>query len=202
MAKKRTIKLSTRKKIAESMKGNSNAEVWPQDVVIEVLEAMIDLLEKPYEVETSRIEEEKQIEGNSVVDENGDVTQESKGYTKNKVVKAFRKTHLKHELLMIFKIRNPKWFSYVAEKFKANEAVFNLLDYINLSCGVNTYNDAANGVTNASVAKMNLATHHNWSDRTESEVKHSGEVSIDKPDIPEHIRKAYEAAQTYVDDET
>jgi len=88
-------------------------------------------------------------------------------------------------------------------KFEDNETVLNLLEYIDKTCMSNTYNDAANGSTNSTMAKMSLSTHYNWSDRVDSKVEHIGEVQIEKPEVPEHIRKAYEQASTYIDnDET
>lgn len=201
MAKKRTVKAATRRRIAEAMKGNNNATKWTEELVVEILNAMIDVLERPYDVESSRIEEEKQEEGGtSVVDENGDVIEVNKGYKKSKVIKSTRRMHLKSELLIHFKIRNAKWFSHMADKFKKIESVSNLFEYIDLICGVNTYNDAANGVTNPAIAKMNLATHHNFSDSVKSDIVHSGSVDVETPEVPDYVQEAFDKARKIMEE--
>jgi hypothetical protein len=207
-SKKRTVSNATKKRISEAMKGNSNAEVWTEDLVVEVLNKMIDILEEDYEIELDVTEEEKETIGSPSVDEHGDVKDESKGYSKRKVKKVKRKTHLKHDLLVTLKIRDAKWFARIAKRceefaFDDNETVSNLLEYISKTCMSNTYNDAANGATNSTMAKMSLSTHHNWSDRVESKVKVEESVEIERPEVPEHVMKAYEKANKYIaDDET
>lgn len=200
---KRRVKSETRKRIAENMKGNSNAEKWHEKLVVDVLNEMIDVLEDSYEVETSISEEEKETSGNVSIDEDGSIQEGGSSYRKVKTTKARRTTHLKEELLIMFKIRNPKWFAYMAKKFKENQAVFNLLEYIDMNCKVNTYNDAANGSVNASIAKMNLATHYGWSDSVKSEVNHGGKVQVDTPDVPKDIMDAFTKAANFIkpDDE-
>ncbi len=206
--KKKIVSDAVRRRISKAMKGNKNAEVWDDKLVIDVLNKMIDVLEQPYEIQLDSTEETKDVEGSAVVDELGNVTKESKGYTKNKVVKVNRKMHLKHDLLVMFKIRDAKWFSRMAKRaeggsFEDNDTIKNLLEYIHKTCMSNTYNDAANGSTNSTIAKMNLSTHHQWSDRVEGKVQHEGGVILKKPEIPEDVRRAYEQANNYVsDDET
>ena len=196
--KKPKMPESIRKKISKAMKGNNNAEKWTEDLVIEILNKMIDVLEKPYQIELDSTEEEKNVSGKAVMDEQGNLSEESKSYTKKKVRTVKRTTHLKHELLMIFKIRNAKWFSDMADKFKNKNSVLHLLEYINKTCMVNTYNDAANGATNSTMAKMNLSTHHKWSDRVESEVKHDGAVKVETPDVPKDVMEAFKKASKII----
>lgn len=202
--KKRVVSEATKRKISKAMKGNKNAEVWNEKLVLTILNKMIDILEEPYGIELDNTEEIKDVSGKSVVDENGNVNQDSNGYTKRKVKKVKRSVHLKHELLMTFKIRDAKWFARMHKIFKENESVLHLLEYIDSTCMVNTYNDAANGSTNSTIAKMNLSTHHNWSDKVDSKVEHEGSVQFEKPskeEIPESIMKAYEEANKYIDDD-
>lgn len=202
--KKRTLNEATKKRIAKAMKGNKNAEVWTDKLVIEVLNKMCDVLEEGYEIQLDVTEENKETSGKIVVDEDGESETESKGYSKKKVRKVVRKVHLKHDLLVMFGIRNSKWFTRMKEKaidkkFEDNETVLHLLDYIHDTCMSNTYNDAANGATNSTIAKMNLSTHHQWSDRVDSKVQHDGKVEFEKPEIPPHLIEAYERAKNYTD---
>jgi len=43
--KKRTIPQSMRNKISKAMRGNKNAEVWTDKLVLSILNKMIDVLE-------------------------------------------------------------------------------------------------------------------------------------------------------------
>ena len=56
----------------------------------------------------------------------------------------------------------------MAEKFKENQTVLNLLETIDSLCEINTYNSAVSGACDAGMAKINLSTHYGWADKKEN----------------------------------
>lgn len=143
----------TKAKISKSLEGNSNPEVYTFEVVVDLLNKMIDYAEQPQIIKDLV----------SVVD-TPQGTKETYS-VKNKA------PHNQTELLRKFKIRYHKWFSYISTKFEKNETVLNLLGCLNHILKDNLYNAGINGDANASIVKMNLATHHGWSDSTKQDVK-------------------------------
>ena len=74
--------------------------------------------------------------------------------------------HLKKELLVEFEIWNSDWFNQMAKKFSDSKTVLRLLHACAMICEVNSYKAAATNKANPMMAKFNLATHYNWSDKS------------------------------------
>ena len=151
----------TKLKISNAMKGNFNAEKWTSELVIDVLNSMWDFCCEEYEIEVKHSESSKEYMKATEVT--------------TKIDRVKRKTHLKEKMLIVFGIKNAKWFAHMTTKFVENETVSNLLECIDMICRVNTYEDAANGVTNVAIAKMNLSHHHGWQDKQNFDHTSKGE---------------------------
>lgn len=178
----------TKDKIAKSMSGNFNAEKWTEELVTDTLNAMWDYCCEDYEVEIKK--------------KNEDGVKGEYSISKTVTEKVKRKNHLKGKLLIVFGIKNAKWFSEMAVKFEKDKTVSNLLGCISMICEVNTYEDAANGVTNVAVAKMNLSTHYNWADNNKSEVdmKNGLSINLNLPEPDEFTMKKWEDSQIKPED--
>lgn len=156
--KKHTDK--SRQKIRDAMKGKKNAEVYTEEFVTEILSTMWDYASESYEVEV-KVKREEGLTGDRTTD-------------KTITEKVTRKLHLQESLLIAFNIKNPKWFSQMADKFENNETISYLLSSIKMICKVNTYEDAANKVTDSTLAKMNLSHHYGWADTSNLNIKKEG----------------------------
>jgi len=154
-------KKDVKERIKESMMGKKNAEKWPEDLVTEILNKMIEYLNTDYEVDVLVQEELAAIRT-----EDGEDLGTKNVKTVVKKIKA--RPHLKKKARLELGIYQGKWFAYIAEKYKDNETIFNLLSAIDDICETNTYESASNGVTNANMAKMNLAKHYDWKDKVET----------------------------------
>lgn len=164
-----------RKQISESMKGNKNAEKWTKELVCDILKAMWSFAREPIEVMAKTTNSLKTGEKTEHV-------------VKSESIE--RKTHLKASLLIEFDIMYPKWFAYIADKFKEDETVLNLLSCIDMICEVNTYNDAANKATDSTMAKMNLSHHYGWADTSNLNIKKEGKSDEDlQKEIEEYEKR-------------
>lgn len=194
---KRILPEAIKAKISKSMKGNRNAEKWKKKDVIDILESMIDFLMSEYEVSV----ENKNESGIN-----------TKGIPFSKEVdrKIKRKTHLKTDILVRYRIWNKQWFKDMRNKFckEKNDdgqpnrnfclTVSPLLDAIDMICESNTYNDAANGTSNANIAAMNLCTHYGYTtNKTDSKVTHDVglNVSFKLPEPDDDIKKQWQDAR-------
>lgn len=147
------------------MEGNYNAEKWTEEVVIQTLEKMIQLAQ------------EEQTE-NVVIKETNGAKSSSTTY------RIIRKCiHLKTELLIKLGIWNKDWFNQMAKKFNDSETVSSLLGAIDMLVESNSYKAAADGLSNPIIVKMNLATHHDWSDKQQQQIQSTTKVEVNKPEI-------------------
>lgn len=143
----------TKSKISQSMDGNTNGEKYTLEVVIDLLNKMLDYAEQP-----------------QIIKELVSVVDTPQGTKETYIVKN-KAPHNKKELTKKYKIKYPKWFSYIRTKFSKEKTVLNLLESIEETLEDNTYHAGINGHANASIIKMKLATHHGWSDSTKQELK-------------------------------
>jgi len=143
-------KQSVKDRISKSLMGHCNNELWTKELVTEILNAMCETLSEEYEVEV-KIKDDQGISGENIIE-------------KKSTEKIKRRHHLKEKLLVLYKIKNAKWFARMKEKFHSEETILHLLEWIDMACMVNTHEDAANNVTNATISKMHLSHHYGWKD--------------------------------------
>ena len=167
-----TKSVEHKQKISESLKNNTNAEYWTEDLVMNTLKEMIIFLQTDVVTNVSTKTEvfstspkKKQFE-----DDEEDFLDEIQAINNTRVITQTIATRpqLKKEARLHFMIFNPSWFDDMAKKFSENPTVSYLLKAIDDICEINTYNPASKGITNPIMAKANLAKHYDWKDKTES----------------------------------
>lgn len=167
-----------KEKISKSMMGNTNNEKYTEDVVIDLLDKMLEFLNKEQVIEVNQKEELSAIKSLDDIEDEAVNIEELK-QVKTTVSRIKKKPHLKFEALVHVGIYNSSWFSEMKEKFADNTTVTAKLKAIDMVVMINTYNSASNGTTNPLMAKANLAKYHDWKDKTESLVKTDETPQID-----------------------